>query len=83
MKLKKVLIMSTFTTVPTPPGTLLTEEVFQLSADTTYYFTVAAISSDGTGTHSASVSQKTLGAPDNTNYRGQGNSKLWCRKVIW
>jgi hypothetical protein len=56
--------------VPTPPGVGLTEEVFGLSPDTTYTFTVAAISSAGTGTHSATVSQKTLGAAAFTDYSG-------------
>ena len=60
----------TFTAVPTPPGIGLTEEIYGLTADTTYYFTVAAISSEGTGTHSASVSQKTLGSAAFTNYSG-------------
>jgi len=59
-------------TVVTPVGTLLTEEIFQLSADTTYVFTVAAISSEGTGTHSANLSVTTLGVPANTNFVGQG-----------
>ncbi|MCS5645537.1 MAG: hypothetical protein NZ838_05390, partial [Candidatus Marinimicrobia bacterium] len=60
----------TFTAVPTPVGTGLFEEIYGLTADTTYYFTVAAISSDGTGTHSSSVSQKTLGAAAFTDFSG-------------
>jgi len=58
--------------VVTPVGTGLTEEIFQLSADTTYVFTVAAISSEGTGTHSSNLSVTTLGVPANTNFVGQG-----------
>jgi len=61
---------SSFSVTPTPPGTALTEEVFQLSADTTYYFKVAAVSSAGTGTYSASVEVKTLGAAAFTDFSG-------------
>ena len=70
----------TFTVVPTPPGTGLFEEAFGLTTDTTYYFTVAAISSEGTGTHSSSVSQKTLGAPNNQNFQGQGQQDFGAGK---
>jgi len=61
---------STWSLAPTPPGIGLTEEIFGLTADTTYYFRVAAVSSEGTGTYSASVSQKTLGAAAFTDYTG-------------
>ena len=59
---------STFTLVTTPTSTALTEEIVGLIANTTYYFKVAAVSSDGTGTYSASKSQKTLGVLGGGNY---------------
>ena len=70
----------TFTVSPTPLGTGLTEEVFGLTSDTTYYFTAAAISSAGTGTHSDSVSQKTLGAKAFENFQGQGQQTFGAGK---
>ena len=65
---------------PTPPGTGLTEEIFGLAPDTTYTFSVAAISSEGTGTHSATLSVKTLGAKAFENFQGQGEQNFEAGK---
>ena len=62
---------TTFTLVSTPVNVDLTQNIVGLTANTTYYFKVAAVGGDGTGEYSASVSQKTYGSAGNQNFSGQ------------
>ena len=59
-----------------PISTLTLASVYNLTPSTTYYFAISAVSSEGTGTRSDCVSQKTLGQPDNYNYQGQGQQNF-------
>jgi len=52
---------STWSLVTDPTSNDPTADIPNLTANTTYYFRVAAVSPDGTGEYSASVSQKTFG----------------------
>jgi hypothetical protein len=62
---------STWSVVTTPVNVDLTEDIVGLSANTTYYFRVTAVSPDGNGTYSSSVSQKTYGSAGNQTFEGQ------------
>ena len=52
---------STWSLVTDPTSNDPTADIPNLTANTTYYFRVAAVSPDGAGEYSASVSQKTFG----------------------
>ena len=62
---------STWSLVTTPTNVDLTENIVGLSANTTYYYRVAAVGGDGTGEYSSSVSQKTYGSAGNQTFEGQ------------
>ena len=62
---------STWSLHTTPVNVDLTEDIVGLSANTTYYFRVTAVSPDGNGTYSSSVSQKTYGSAGNQTFEGQ------------
>ena len=65
---------ATWSLVTDPTSTDPTADIPNLSANTTYYFRVAAVSPDGAGAYSASVSQKTYGSAGNQTFESQSFS---------